>query len=201
MPLFIAAANMQRSFPIACLCTTIMLAHSVQGQAATAAGTVLTNVAKVTYEDAAGNSYEAESNEALVTVAQVYSASLSQDDLTATGAAGQTVYMTHTLRNDGNGTDTYHLTVDQFAGTDGIDFTAIAVYQDGGINGIGANGQVDGAETLLANLSGEQATVTLGPGEFVELVVALSVPTGAGSADTAEYTLTAEAEQGTGSAV
>ena len=47
---------------------------------ATAAGTQIKNLATVSYEDSAGNSFTAQSNEAVVTVAQVYSATINSTD-------------------------------------------------------------------------------------------------------------------------
>ena len=72
----------------------------------TPAGATITNRAIVTYEDAAGNTYEAQSNLAEVTVAQIYAATIGVD-VDATAAPGQIVYLPYTLTNTGNGTDTY----------------------------------------------------------------------------------------------
>ena len=58
---------------------------------ATAAGTEIKNLATVSYEDSAGNSYTAQSNEAVVTVAQVYSAAINSTDTSLTASPGQPV--------------------------------------------------------------------------------------------------------------
>ena len=50
-----------------------------QAWALTEAGTDIKNKATVTYEDANGNSYSAQSNEAVVTVAEVYAGTLRND--------------------------------------------------------------------------------------------------------------------------
>ncbi|MCB1638816.1 MAG: hypothetical protein KDI15_08215, partial [Thiothrix sp.] len=138
--------------------------------AGTAAGTLIRNLATVTYQDTNGNSYSAQSNEAVITVKQVYSAEIASDN-TKTAAAGQTIYSAHTLTNTGNGEDTYTLTVADAntLETQGIDPDSIAIYRD--LNG---NGIVDAGEPLVGN--GTTGTLTLTGGETAELVVAVAVP-------------------------
>ncbi|MCB1619133.1 MAG: DUF11 domain-containing protein [Thiothrix sp.] len=138
--------------------------------AGTAAGTLIRNLATVTYEDTSGNTYSAQSNEAIITVKQVYSAEIASDN-TKTAAAGQTVYSAHTLTNSGNGEDTYTLTVANADSLEasGINPDSIAIYRD--LNG---NGIVDAGEPLVGN--GTTGTLTLTAGETAELVVAVAVP-------------------------
>lgn len=73
-----------------------MLLHISPAIAATAAGTQIKNLATVTYEDTNGNKYSAQSNEAIITVKQVYSAEIGSDT-TKLAAAGQVVYVQSTL--------------------------------------------------------------------------------------------------------
>ena len=68
--------------------------------ALTDAGTVITNLASVDYEDENGNPYTATSNEAEVTVGSVYNATIEQDSLAVPGAPGQTVYIPYIIRNE-----------------------------------------------------------------------------------------------------
>ncbi|BDR36673.1 hypothetical protein PDY_37210 [Photobacterium damselae subsp. damselae] len=170
---------------------------SSQALAATAAGTDIKNLATVTYEDSSGNSYQATSNEAVVTVAQIYSATIEQD-INTTGSPGQTVYLPHVLTNTGNGSDTYTLTFAQnlpgtdTRGADTIDATTIKLFNDEN-----NNGQPDAGEAEFT--SGD--TVTLNAGEQMNLIVAAAVPTTAVPGDTLGVTLEAEANNGTGSAV
>lgn len=157
--------------------------------AATAAGTEIKNLATVTYEDAAGNVYTAQSNEAIVTVAQVYSATLGTD-IDTTSAPGQTVYLPHILTNTGNGTDTFNLSViDGITGGDAIDAESLVIYHD--ING---NGQADSGEPTISSL-------TLDAGNSANLVVAALVPPTATSGQTIGITLTAQALEGGAAAV
>ncbi len=171
----------------------LVMAASHQGAlAATAAGTQIKNLATVTYEDAAGNVYSAQSNEAVVTVAQVYSASIGHD-LAVDGAPGQPVYLPFVLENTGNGTDTFELSVaDGITGGDLIDADSIKIYED--ING---DGQASSGEPEISSIS-----LTAGaPGNIKSVVVEVLVPSTAQSGDTLGVTLTAEAQEGSGTAV
>jgi len=136
--------------------------------AATAAGTQIKNLATVTYEDAAGNVFSAQSNEAVVTVAQVYSASLGVD-VDVSAAPGQTVYLPYVLTNTGNGTDTFELTaLDGITGGDNIDASNITIFED--ING---NGEADAGEPAITSL-----TLPANVNNIANLVVAVEVPAG-----------------------
>ncbi len=150
--------------------------------AATAAGTQIRNLATVTYEDAAGNVYSAQSNEAIVTVAQVYSATLGVD-VDVSAAPGQTVYLPYVLTNTGNGTDTYDLTaLDGITGGDSINASAITIYED--LNG---SGEPDAGEPAITSL-----TLPANVDNIANLVVAVEVPAGATDGQTLGVTLTAE---------
>ena len=84
---------------------------ALQTQAAlTPAGTRITNLATVTYEDGNGNQYSAQSNESVVTVAEVYAPELKNPQ-TKMAAPGQPVYFPHQLSNLGNTADTFNLSI------------------------------------------------------------------------------------------
>lgn len=163
--------------------------YGAAGHAATAAGTQIKNLATVTYEDAAGNVFTAQSNEAIVTVAQVYSASVGTD-IDVTGAPGQTVNLPYVLSNTGNGRDDFFVTAaDDIASvTDTLDAAEILVYRDS--NG---NGQPDAGEPTVAATD----AIGLGAGESAELVVSVRIPTTATDAQTLGVTFTASAANGT----
>ena len=134
----------------------------------TAAGTLIKNLSTVTYENENGNSYAAQSNEAVVTVAPVYSATIENDN-ELSAAPGQTVYFPHTLSNTGNVADSYDVTAD-----------AGDVYLDQN-----NNGQPDPGEPLVTG------PISVPAGEQVNFVVALPIPTDAadGSTHTSELTI------------
>ncbi|MBX2882659.1 MAG: DUF11 domain-containing protein [Granulosicoccus sp.] len=160
---------------------------------ATKAGAPIKNVATVTYEDAAGNVYTAYSNEAVVTVAQIYSATLGVD-INLSAAPGQTVYLPYVLTNTGNGPDTFDLTaVDGITGSDSIDADAITIYHD--TNG---NGEPSAGEPAISSITIDGSDPVA---NSVNLVVAVEVPTSATDLQTLGITLTARAQEGTGVAV
>ncbi len=173
------------------------------------ANTSITNQATVTYEDTVGNPYTATSSVATVTVAQIYAATIAQDNLLGTSGPGQTVYTTHTITNNGNGTDIFHISVTQNAAgsTDNGDYGSIQAYLDGSAtagtgtvvtnNCSGINGQVDGGEVLLdTDTTAIANTITIPAGEQACIVVAAQVPVGALNGETYELTVTAQAEEG-----
>jgi len=151
-----------------------MAGFGAQALAQTAAGTLIKNLATVTYEDENGNSYSAQSNEAVVTVAPVYSATIENDN-NLTGAPGQTVYFPHTLSNTGNITDTFTVAADNGG----------VVYLDEN-----NNGQPDPGEPVVTG------PVSIPAGEQVSLVVALAVPTTAANGSTLATELTATSTNG-----
>ena len=170
---------------------------SSQALAATAAGTDIKNLATVTYEDESGNSYLATSNEAIVTVKQIYSATI-ETDLNVSGAKGQTVYLPHVLTNTGNGADDFTLTFGQdlpagdSRGADTADATSIKVYHDLDNSGDPTPGEPELTSGDLVNING---------GGLMNLVVAVGIDPLANVGDTVGVTLEAEAHNGTGSNV
>ncbi len=149
--------------------------------AATAAGTQIRNLATVTYEDAVGNVYSAQSNEAIVTVAQVFSATLGVD-VDVAAASGQTVYLPYVLTNTGNGDDTYNLTaLDGITNGDDIDASDIRIFHD--LNG---SGEPDAGEPEISSL-----TLPANVNNFANLIVAVSVPSSATDGQELGITLTA----------
>jgi len=104
---------------------------SINTYAATAAGTQIKNLATVTYEDSAGNTFTAQSNEAVVTVAQIYSATVNTNNTTVAASPGQPVDIPYTLENTGNGTDVYQLAAaDEISTPDTLDADNIQIFED-----------------------------------------------------------------------
>ncbi len=163
--------------PIMAFWTLALLAISMlwgaSAYAFTPAGTVIKNLATVTYQDSLGNSYTAQSNESSVTVAEVFSARLEKDGQTKDGAPGQIVYFPHQLINDGNTQDRF-----QLEATNSHDLSEVKVYLD--TNG---NGQPDDNEPEIKL----DEYLKVAAGTTANLVVSARVP---GTAQTNDkYTL------------
>ncbi len=165
------ANNIFKKTQLAQLVASSLVAGVTAGNAFAAAplaGTEIKNLATVSYEDENGNTYTAQSNEAVITVAPQYRATV-ENDRTQTAAPGTTVYFPHTIVNTGNTPDTYDLTTD----------TGDKVYLD--TNG---NGEPDSGEQIVSS-------ITLAPGETANLVVSHVIPSTAQSGDTTVITMTA----------
>lgn len=121
----------------ACALVLLFLMAMTGAQSATAAplaGTSIGNQASATYTDASAVVRTATSNTVQTIVQQVASLSLTSSQ-TKIVAAGGTVYYPHTLKNTGNGNDTFTLgAVDANSGT--INFTTIAIYPDANGDGV-----------------------------------------------------------------
>ncbi len=163
-------------------------ALSTHALAATSAGQEIKNQANVTFEDQYGNVYQSTSNDAVVTVAQIFSATLIADRNT-TGSAGQTVYLPHTLTNTGNGLDTYTLTFQDVTGTDSIDTvpSTLEVILD-----LDGDGVAEPGEPVFS--SGD--TLTIPGGEQRELLIKAVIPTTALANDTLGVTIMATGTNG-----
>ncbi len=174
--------------PVAC---ALLAAGAVSGvYAATEAGQTIKNRATVTYEDAAGNVYSAQSNEAVVTVAQVYSATIGTDSAVS-ASPGQPVYLSYVLENTGNGSDTFDLLAnDDTSVADDINADAITIYHD--TNG---DGQPTSGEPEITG------PFSLAAGTPMSIVVEVQVPSTAIAGETLGVTLNAQAEEGTGALV
>ncbi|MFC3835348.1 MULTISPECIES: beta strand repeat-containing protein [Deinococcus] len=152
------------------LVSSVLSLLSAALAASTPQGTVITNKATLTYKDALSQSRTTDSNVVTVTVRQVYVATVTPD--AAEGSvplgrqlntyAGGTRQFPYTLRNGGNGTDSFTLSTDQST-TDSFD-PALVVYRD--LDGDGAyTDVVTGPVSLAADTS-------------VNLMVSATIPAG-----------------------
>ncbi|WP_036166987.1 NEW3 domain-containing protein [Massilia sp. 9096] len=87
----------------------VMFAAAHGAQAATAAGTQITNTASATYLDAALGAHTATSNTVITTVQQVASLSVGPNEAKNAAAGTQVVYA-QSVTNTGNGSDSFNLT-------------------------------------------------------------------------------------------
>lgn len=110
-----------------------LLAAATTAEAATPAGTKITNQATAVYTDSTLAQRSATSNTVITTVQQVGSVSLAGTGNKNAASGGQVVYA-HTLTNSGNGPDTFTLSV---ANTGGVFAMANTVfYPDADGNGV-----------------------------------------------------------------
>ncbi len=164
-----------RSYGLGICALSLPFVSGLSVQASTPAGQLIQNKALVQYTDKTGKDFSTQSNLAVITVRQVYEASLSRDN-NKKSATGQNVYFSHTLTNRGNGRDSYVFQV-----TEGVRVGSLAgfdvqeVYYDAN-----SNGRVDHGEQLLASsLSLKREALTLEAGEAASVLVMTKLPVAA----------------------
>lgn len=145
--------------PVLALLVALLGAGLAHAQQLTPAGTTITNSASVDYQDALGNPFTANSEDATVIVGSVYAATISQDRLNLTSAPGTTRNVSFTLTNNSNTATNFTLnfgndngagtpegdTANIGGGTD-IDATSYTLFMDANQNGV-----ADGGEIVVAN--------------------------------------------------
>jgi len=173
------------------IATVMLLTSSNCFAIGTSAGQVIQNQATATYIDQNKNEYIAQSNMGTIKVTQIYSASLGSDH-EQTGAPGQSLNFPHTLRNTGNGKDTYTINLSEtVTGQDDINFEFMAVYYDKNHNGI-----VNDGEDQIS-LIGSSGTIDVEADQEVCLVVMASIPGGVATDQVLGFTLEAVPTGGT----
>lgn len=150
----------------AVFCALVLLGTSSAFAAGTPAGTSIKNVAKMTYKDLAGASFDTlYSDTASVTVEKVTGVTLTPVGSLQYSSDSMWVYFAHTVTNTGNATDDFSLT-----GTDSASWVSNIVFD--------ANG--NGAWN-----TGETATITgissLAADSTYKIITRLFVPDGAAS--------------------
>jgi len=156
----------------------IALIVSSAANAQTPAGTLIQNQALATFEDLAGNTYTATSNQVTTIVLPVFGVSVLPDGTAAapgmvgTAIPGQTVYYSYNLTNTGNDFDDYTIAplIDP-ATTMTLGLGDIDIYHD--VNG---NGVLDGGEPVI---SAGGVPGNIGPvaaGTTIQLLVEYQVP-------------------------
>ena len=153
---------------------TALLAAANGAYAATAAGTVITNVATATYNDSTGTK-TVNSNPVITTVQQVASLTLSAGTTKSAGA-GTSVAYAHTITNTGNGGDSFLLSQ---TSTGTLALTGVVFYLD-------ANG--DG---VADNATPITTTGALATGATFRFVAVATLPAGAANGTTNTMTVTA----------
>ena len=141
------------------------------------AGTSIGNQASASYLDATSTSRTVTSNLVTTIVQQVAGLTLTADGAALAAPGGQVVFP-HVLTNNGNGPDTFPLTLINLGGDD-FDLTGLAIYPDADGNGVPDN------YTPIAT------TGPLAAGATFRFVVAGNVPGGQLATDVAQVRITA----------
>ena len=166
-------------FHVSALVFLVVMGLSIALAAMPDAGTKIVNQGTVFFTDENGEDRQTSTNLVTLTIRQVYAASLEGDKSAYAPPDGE-VFMFHTLTNQGNGQDTYCVTVAE-AGGDSGDFERLQVVWDEN-----QNGAVDSGEEVL-HLAGQAGNgiLTLERDAIAALIVVAKVPFGA--ADTQSY--------------
>jgi len=133
--------------------------------AATPAGTIIKNQASASYKDTQGVRRVTTSNMVETLIRQVAALDLTRDQKKP-GVAGSVVYFVHTITNNGNGADSYTLSVNN-SNANNVDFENLAIYADED-----RDGQPDDATATISSTS------ILAPAESQNVVVGGFIPIG-----------------------
>ena len=169
-------------FMISCL---ILLTQTSVFAATTPAGTLITNYATATYKDASNNTYDVQSNEVITTVIQVYGVDILPDKQIKEGEKGLFTYFPLDVVNTGNGPDTFNLNLSNlFSYTHPTNNSwTFAMYADSNGNGI--------LETIEKSAGPINRTALMNPDGVFDLILEVSVPSGAPDDMTCSATVTA----------
>ncbi|OED42424.1 hypothetical protein AB833_07245 [Chromatiales bacterium (ex Bugula neritina AB1)] len=113
---------------VACLLPGLLV------KAAPPAGTIIKNQASATYTDSNGIERVATSNVVETTIQQVAAMQLDRDQ-NKLAAAGQQVFLSHTVTNGGNGLDNFSVSVSNDSAGDDFDLIGLQIYNDANQDG------------------------------------------------------------------
>ena len=164
------------SFLLAAILVALIVIGSVF--AAAPADSLIRNQASATYRDSDGVVQSVTSNVVETLVRQVAGLTLNQDQLELTNAGGSVTFP-HVIVNEGNGPDSFLLSVNQLSG-DNFDFFGVELFADADSNG------------LADNTTPITSTPLLATDESFAFVVVASVPVGVPAAEFGEISVLAE---------
>jgi len=154
-------------------------------------GSEIVNQALIEFKDETGSSQTVTTNIVVVTIRQIYSATLD-GDRNLEGIAGQRRAFIHTLHNTGNGPDTYCVSIENISGDSG-DFSSIKLIRD-----LNSNGQVDASDPTIASTSKiNNTTIFLIADETAHLIVLGEIPESSVQNSSYRLMLTVKAKNGT----
>lgn len=137
-----AARACQRVFPAlsrATLLLTLLVLLPEMQSAPPPAGTSIGNQASATYTDSSNTPRTATSNVAITLVQQVAAFTLTTDGQARFAPPGGQIVYAHTIRNTGNGTDTFTLSVVNAPSGDNFDLNSLALFADANGDGLPDN--------------------------------------------------------------
>jgi len=168
-----------------------ILVYSEYSYAMPLAGTQILNQATINYRDSSGTIHTTSTNLIVLTIKQIYSASI-EGDKSLFGASNQEVSFFHHLKNLGNGEDAYCIEVKENE-TNNQPLTHIKVIHDSNDNGI-----FDTGETTLFSSSMESTVyLNLLSSQEANLILIAGIPENAEPMDTFRVTLYVKAQMGT----
>jgi len=154
-------------------------------------GAEIVNQATINFQDETGITHTTTTNIVVLTIRQVYSATLYGDQ-TLSGISGKTVSFFHTVQNTGNGSDIYCIALNNI-NTDSGDFSQIRLFND-----LNNNGRVDEFDPMIASTKiTNTATLTLYAEQTANMIVLCDLPNTSTEDQTYELMLTIKAKQGT----
>jgi len=169
-----------------------VLCFAAAAQAQTPAGTTIRNQASARFQDLAGNSFTATSNEVTTIVLPVFGVSILPDDsgdtppsvpaMNQNAIPGQTIYYSYNLTNTGNDADIYSLEplLDAVNSTMTLGVGDITIYHD--VNG---NGVLDGGEPVISSGGVPGNLGPIAAGATVNILVSYQVPPASLAGETA----------------
>lgn len=160
---------------VAAFCAIVLFGTTSAFAAGTPSGTVIKNVASMTYQDLSGGTFPTlYSDTAYVTVEQVAGVTLTPTGSLQYSSDSMYIYFPHTVTNTGNGTDTYNTT-----SADSASWTPTILFDANG-NGVWDSGET----TVVSSIS------NLAADAMYKVIIRLFVPNGtvSGKLDTIRTT-------------
>jgi len=172
--------------------TTLFVITDENASAMPPAGTQILNQGTITYRDSSGVLHDTSTNLIILTVNQIYSASI-EGDKTLYGASSQNISFFHILKNLGNGEDLFCIEVKE-SDANNQSLTHIKVIHDSNDNGIFDNG-----ETMLFSSSKENSVyLNLLANQEASLLLIAGIPENTQPLETFSVIIYAKAQMGTG---
>lgn len=164
----------RRAMPLLALAVTAAFAGAPAWAQAPVAGTSIGNQATATYNDGSSIPRSVQSNSVTTVVQQVAAVDLT-DPRTISASPGSPIAFPHTIQNNGNGPDSFGISVSPTT----VFGNALQIYADANQDGVPDN------TTPIT------ATPSLAPGQKFNFVIVSTIPPGQAAGTTGSFTVTA----------